>query len=95
MCPTCTFKLQGFISVIGNASPEVFYRLTVLENVFAAIDTCGSVLDTSLRIVTIAGGETLAVNRTLGINDDHDGEGPDTCSDTDSFFAAALSPGIY
>ena len=72
--------------MIGNASPEVFYRFTVVENVFAAIDTCGSALDTSLRIVTIAGSETLAVNGTLGINNDHVGEGPDTCSDTDSLW---------
>lgn len=78
--------------MIGNASPEAFYRLTVTENVFASIDTCGSALDTLLRIGSLAGSR---YNETLAINDNHDGEGPDNCGDTDSSCAVALSPGDY
>lgn len=49
--------------MIGNASPEAFYRLTVTENVFASIDTCGSALDTLLRIGSLAGSRCKALTR--------------------------------
>lgn len=83
-------------SLVGNESPEQFFRFTVDPAAPAAavtLSTCGSVLDTLLRVGSV--GEDGSVNTMLAINDNHAGEVPSACGDEASYIAALLPPGDY
>ena len=81
----------GGTTLVGNPSPETFFRLTLTEEVLSNISTCRSSFDTYLRLynaVTLAaGGEPITTN------DDHGGG---SCTDPRaSVMTGTLAAGVY